>query len=164
MHQSGFANRDIKLENVIVDHNFDIKMADFGFAKVLEGVDKSGVLNTRLGTPGYMAPEILDRRGYSGDKTDIFALGVILFSMVTLTTPFEAIPCLSEGQLMIAIDRLYMRFCTEKEKFWSAYSELSLTTEFKALLDALLNADPNLRPSISEIINHPWFQSDCGTN
>ena len=65
---------------------------------------------------------------------------------------------------MIAIDRLYMRFCTEEEKFWNAYSELSLTTEFKALLDALLNADPFLRPSISEIINHPWFQNDCGTN
>ena len=92
MHQNGIANRDIKLENVIVDQNFDLKMADFGFAKILEGPDKSGVLNTRLGTPGYMAPEILDRIGYSGEKTDTFALGVILFSMVTLTTPFEAIP------------------------------------------------------------------------
>ena len=92
MHQRGFSNRDIKLENVFVDGNFDIQMGDFGFAKILEGADRSGVLNTRLGTPGYMAPEILDRRGYSGEKTDIFALGVILFSMVTLTTPFEAIP------------------------------------------------------------------------
>ena len=163
MHQNGIANRDIKLENVIVDQNFDLKMADFGFAKILEGPDKSGVLNTRLGTPGYMAPEILDRIGYSGEKTDTFALGVILFSMVTLTTPFEAIPQLSEGQLMIAIDRLYMRFCTEKDRFWASYEELSLTNEFKTLLDALLNCDPTLRPSTSEIISHPWFQYDCGT-
>ena len=59
---------------------------------------------------------------------------------------------------MIAVDRLYMRFCTEKEKFWGSYAELSLTNEFKALLDSLLNADPLLRPNIAEIIAHPWFQ------
>ena len=64
---------------------------------------------------------------------------------------------------MIAVDRLYMRFCTEKDKFWGSYAELSLTTEFKALLDALLNPNPILRPNIAEIISHPWFLNDCGT-
>ena len=76
-------NRDIKLENMLVDSNFDIKIADFGFAMANEGRDASGTLTSVLGTPGYMAPEMLESQSYSGDKADIFALGVVLFSLVT---------------------------------------------------------------------------------
>ena len=59
MHHKGFANRDIKLENVLVGDDFTMKLADFGFAQPMEGRG-DGMINTVLGSPGNMAPEILE--------------------------------------------------------------------------------------------------------
>jgi serine/threonine protein kinase len=56
MHSKGYAHRDIKPENILLTTNFSLKIADFGFATLLEGKDKTGILHTRLGTEGYMAP------------------------------------------------------------------------------------------------------------
>jgi serine/threonine protein kinase len=65
MHERGFAHRDIKPENVMLTKNYVLKLADYGFATLLEGKDKSGYLSTRLGTEGYMAPEIATKK-YQG--------------------------------------------------------------------------------------------------
>ena len=56
-------------------------MIDFGFATPLEGEDGNGLINTRKGTPGYQAPEIVKRQSYSGKAADLFALGVSLCIM-----------------------------------------------------------------------------------
>lgn len=64
-----------------------LKLADFGFATLLAGKDKSGILHTKLGTEGYMAPEV-QLKNYDGKKADIFSCGVILFIMYTATPPF----------------------------------------------------------------------------
>jgi len=56
MHEKGYAHRDIKPENILLSQLFILKIADFGFSCLLEGKDKTGVLKTKLGTEGYMAP------------------------------------------------------------------------------------------------------------
>jgi len=81
MHKMGYSHRDLKPENLLFDHNMNLKIADFGFAKALEGKNKSGVLRTNLGSRGYKAPEIEMKYPYNGATTDIFACGVILFIM-----------------------------------------------------------------------------------
>jgi len=69
--------------------NFDIKIADFGFAGPMAGRNGEGYLKTTLGTLPYQAPEINLRMKYRGEDVDIFSLGVILFILVTGVPPFK---------------------------------------------------------------------------
>lgn len=64
IHSKGFSHRDLKPENILLDKNYDVKIVDFGFACALEGRDGSGTNQSQIGTPGYMAPEILARQPY----------------------------------------------------------------------------------------------------
>ena len=79
----------MKPENIVLDHNFDCKVDDFGFSALLEGKDGFGFERTFRGTLAYMAPEILNREAYQGDLVDIFALACILFVMRSGAMPFE---------------------------------------------------------------------------
>ena len=88
-HSNGVAHRDMKPENLLLDENFNLKIADFGFAGPMEGRDGSGFLHTRLGTKNYMAPEIHEGKAYVGSSVDLFALGIILFIMVAQAPPFN---------------------------------------------------------------------------
>ena len=80
----------MKPENLLLDENYNLKIADFGFAGPLEGRDGSGFLTTRLGTKNYMAPEIHLDAPYQGKQADLFSAGMILFIMVAQHPPFAA--------------------------------------------------------------------------
>jgi len=152
---AGLVNRDLKLENMLVGADFNIRIADFGFAQALEGRNQDGQITTFLGTPGYMAPELMEDRAYSGTAVDTYALGVVLFAMVTKSTPFQALGRLNAGQTVLASDKLYQLFCLDKEAYYARY-QMQLSPEFRALIDAMLNPNPLLRPSASDLLMHPW--------
>lgn len=88
MHTKGFSHRDLKPENILVDANYNLKIVDFGFACQIGGRDGAGFNTSKVGTPGYMAPEVLAKKPYQGHVADIFSLGVILFAMYAGHPPF----------------------------------------------------------------------------
>ena len=87
MHEKGIAHRDLKPENILLSKNCVPKIGDFGLMKKTKSLHLER-LQTKCGTYSYMAPEILSKSQYYGDKTDTFALGVILFVMITGKPPF----------------------------------------------------------------------------
>jgi len=84
-HDKGYAHRDLKPENIFFGKNFVLKLADFGFTTVMQ---KDQKLFTALGTPGYMAPEIMLQKPYDGKSVDLFAAAVINFIMFSEIPPF----------------------------------------------------------------------------
>jgi len=90
-HAEGIVHRDIKPANILIDRNGEPKLTDFGLARILEMSEGPSLTGTGvgIGTPDYMAPE----QGMGGDidhRTDIYALGVVLFEMVTGSKPYQA--------------------------------------------------------------------------
>lgn len=88
LHSRNVAHRDIKLENILIDHStHNIKIIDFGFS-IFSPKDR--LLNVFCGTPSYMAPEIVQKKEYSGSSVDIWACGIVLYVMLVGTFPFKA--------------------------------------------------------------------------
>lgn len=83
----GVAHRDLKPENILFDHNFKLKVSDFGLSRDAKGNQGDYKLTSRVGTEGYKPPE-MEMGNYTGIQADIFGAGVILFIMFNGTPPF----------------------------------------------------------------------------
>ncbi|TID30483.1 hypothetical protein CANINC_000836 [Pichia inconspicua] len=91
LHKNGCCHRDLKLENVLLDKQMNVKLSDFGFTRELPFMQHGpkSLLSEYCGTGAYMAPEMVKRIPYSGIKIDIWALGVILYTILAGEMPFD---------------------------------------------------------------------------
>ncbi|KAL0359122.1 UNVERIFIED_CONTAM: CBL-interacting protein kinase [Sesamum angustifolium] len=142
-HNRGVYHRDLKPENLLLDENGTLKVSDFGLSALTDSKRQDGLLHTTCGTPAYVAPEVIGRKGYDGAKADIWSCGVILFVLLTGYLPFHD-PNLIE---------MYRKISRAEYKCppW-------LSPQVRRLLSRILDPNPQTRISIEEIMETPWFQ------
>lgn len=159
MHIKGVAHRDLKPENIMLDENFDVRFADFGFAAPIQGRDGSGFLKTILGTTAYMAPELILKQAYQGHCVDLFALGIILFILYSGHPPFNQAHPNDPHYKLLATNRA--------DLFWKQHQNNKpqgfFSEEFKDLITNMLQLKPETRPSLADCVGHAWMQGTCAT-
>ena len=146
MHINSLVHRDLKLENILIKENIggidEIKIIDFGFATNCAAGHK---LSLFCGTPCYMDPDLVKQKKYSGHGVDVWALGVILFLLVTGGVPFWGD---SEAELFkrIGIAKYSLPVKTRP------YSK-----NIRALFAKIFQPNASLRITAQEILNDPWL-------
>ena len=127
MHMNRVSHRDLKLENILIDDNLNLKVADFGFA-CYKNID---CLKSYRGTFTYMAPEIKLGKEYNGTQVDLFSFGVILFIIVQGIFPFK------EARTE---EYFYNLLVTgQSELYFNKTNATGLSLEFKDLILAIFN-------------------------
>lgn len=143
-HSRGVYHRDLKPENLLLDENGVLKVSDFGLSALVESKLQHVLLKTACGTPAYVAPEVVCRKGYDGAKADIWSCGVILFVLLAGYLPFH------DSNLM----EMYKKISKADYKCPSWFP-----FEVRKLLSRILNPNPNKRISIARIMENPWFRT-----
>ncbi|TEB14477.1 protein kinase [Perkinsus sp. BL_2016] len=139
-------HRDLKLGNLFLGADMELKIGDFGLAAKLEYEDERRT--TICGTPNYIAPEILDNhhKGHSF-QVDVWSLGVVMFTMLVGKPPFEDVD----------VKSTYQRI---RDNAYAFPETLFISSSAKSLIQSILRHDPKSRPTIGEILRHPWFSSN----
>lgn len=146
MQSKNVVHRDLKLENILVDEQINLKVADFGFATY----KKINKLKSYRGTMTYMAPEIKEGKQYDGRQIDIFSTGVILFIIVQGIFPFKEAKKDEYFYNLLLNNKL--------DQYWKKVGGNNLSDEFKDLILKMFSYDGSKRPTINELKEHPWIK------
>ena len=140
IHSQNIVHRDIKLDNILIDLQSNIKICDFGVSKLTK---KNDVMHDQCGTPAYIAPEILKYCGYEGFAVDVWSAGVALYAMLSGTVPFKA-------NNMKDLHKLILK---------GNYNKISeISDEASHLINSILEVDPKKRITTEQILVHPWMR------
>ncbi|XP_061735193.1 serine/threonine-protein kinase SIK1 [Nerophis ophidion] len=141
-HQHHIVHRDLKTENLLLDANMNIKLADFGFGNFYNGGEP---LSTWCGSPPYAAPEVFEGKEYEGPQLDIWSLGVVLYVLVCGSLPFDG-PSLPALKQRVTEGRFRIPFF--------------MSQECENLIRKMLVVDPAKRITVAQIKQHRWMLAD----
>ncbi|KAF6106190.1 SIK family kinase 3 [Phyllostomus discolor] len=139
-HCRNIVHRDLKAENLLLDANLNIKIADFGFSNHFT---PGQLLKTWCGSPPYAAPELFEGKEYDGPKVDIWSLGVVLYVLVCGALPFDG----------STLQNLRARVLSGKFRI-----PFFMSTECEHLIRHMLVLDPSKRLSMEQICKHKWMK------
>lgn len=142
-HSREVYHRDLKPENLLLDENENLKVTDFGLSALWQSRRQDGLLHTTCGTPAYVAPEVINKKGYDGAKADIWSCGVVLFVLLAGYLPFQ------DSNLM----EMYRKISKGDFKFPQWFSP-----EVRKLLSKILDPNPSTRLTVAKIIENSWFK------
>ncbi|XP_020275749.1 CBL-interacting protein kinase 23 isoform X5 [Asparagus officinalis] len=142
-HSRGVFHRDLKPENLLLDSSGVLKISDFGLSALPQQIREDGLLHTTCGTPNYVAPEVINNKGYDGAKADLWSCGIILFVLMAGYLPFE------DSNLMSLYKKIF-----KAEFSCPAW----FSTSAKKLIKRILDPNPRTRITISEVIDNEWFK------
>ncbi|XP_045508617.1 MAP/microtubule affinity-regulating kinase 4 isoform X2 [Colias croceus] len=140
-HANDVVHRDLKAENLLLDRDMNIKLADFGFSNKYT---KGSPLSTWCGSPPYAAPELFEGRQYDGPKADIWSLGVVLYVLVCGALPFDG-GTLSE-----------LRSVVVSGKFRIPYF---MSQDCEHLIRHMLVVEPERRFTLQAVAKHHWLRA-----
>lgn len=138
-HEQRIMHRDLKLENILLAANLNIKFIDFGLScKLADGEN----LKDLCGTFEYCTPKEFLEEKFGGYKTDVGSLGMVLYTMVTWALPFH-------GEDFVQL----------KENILSRHYQILtyVNLEFSNLLERLLTHDPEVRPTVADTMDYQWL-------
>ena len=143
IHDQEVVHRDIKLDNLFIGKDMNLKIGDFGLAVRMSFIGQRR--RTICGTPNYIAPEVLNARinGYSYE-CDLWSMGVVLYAMLVGKTPFET-------------KKLESTYTKIKSRDYFVPDKAGVSSEAKDLISALLTLNPVKRPSLDTILSHPFM-------
>uniref|UniRef100_A0A0D6QW54 non-specific serine/threonine protein kinase n=1 Tax=Araucaria cunninghamii TaxID=56994 RepID=A0A0D6QW54_ARACU len=142
-HSRGVYHRDLKPENLLLDTYGNLKISDFGLSALSQQVRDDGLLHTTCGTPNYVAPEVINDKGYDGATADLWSCGVILFVLMAGYLPFD------DSNLMTLYKKIYKADFTCPSWF---------SSNAKKLITRILDPNPKTRITIPEILENEWFK------
>jgi len=147
LHKQNIAHRDLKPENLLVksvEDDTEVKIADFGLSKI---IDKDKMMQTACGTPGYVAPEVLNAEGYD-KEVDMWSVGVITYILLCGFPPFysDSVPEVFEQIMKAEYDY--------PEEYWD-----EISAEAKDFIDHLLVVDVSKRLTAEQAQDHPWLKA-----
>ncbi|XP_026163955.1 MAP/microtubule affinity-regulating kinase 3-like isoform X2 [Mastacembelus armatus] len=140
-HQKHIVHRDLKAENLLLDADMNIKIADFGFSNEFT---VGGKLDTFCGSPPYAAPELFQGKKYDGPEVDVWSLGVILYTLVSGSLPFD-------GQ---NLKELRERVLRGKYRI-----PFYMSTDCENLLKRFLVLNPGKRGTLEQIMKDRWINA-----
>ncbi|KAK9727459.1 Nitrogen permease reactivator protein [Basidiobolus ranarum] len=152
LHGRGFGHRDLKLENICVDTNDDIKIIDFGCAIVFRTFGREPKLVEDVcGSDPYIAPEIFDGEAYDVRKSDIWSAAIIYITMILHKFPWD---------IARSNDKSYKLYLEHRKtgRFFTKIPHVAAT-----ILKRMLEPNPSLRASMDEVLADDWIQSLIST-